>query len=145
VVDSGGEDQAMSEIATPKNILEDILRELSYRPFVNSWQRPFMKVALWTLALLIVAVIGTIIAFQVWGIKSPDIVIRGLLITILGVIFSPFAVIVPKLFRYFRHRERAELEPVLDSFDKELAIISHLASTYDLSLRWLDIQINKSS
>jgi hypothetical protein len=76
-------------------------------------------------------VIGAIIAFQVWGIKSPDIVIRGLLIPILGVILSPFAVIVPKLFRYFRHRERAELEPVLDSFDKELAIISHLASTYE--------------
>jgi hypothetical protein len=39
----------MSEITTPKDILEDTLRDLLFKPFGNRWQRWFFKFACWTL------------------------------------------------------------------------------------------------
>jgi hypothetical protein len=128
--------RAMSGITTPKNILEDILRELSFKPFVNRWQRWFFKFAGWTLGLDLAFMFGAVVGFQVWGAKLPVPIL--LLVTLglptisgLSLMLSTLAVVAPQLFRYFRHAERAELEPVLDSFDEELDLINHLANNYE--------------
>jgi hypothetical protein len=65
VADSGGEDQAMSEITTQKNILEDILRELSYKTFGNRWQRWFFKVTFWIMMLNVITLAVAVVSFQV--------------------------------------------------------------------------------
>jgi hypothetical protein len=126
----------MREITTPKNILEDMLRELSFKPFVNRWQRWFFKVAFWTMVLSIITMVVGVVSFQVWGAKLPaPILLLGILglppISGFSLMLSALVVVVPKLFRYYNHAEQAELEPVLDSFDKELDLINHLANNYE--------------
>jgi hypothetical protein len=72
----------MSEITTPKDILEDMLRDLSFKPFGNRWQRWFFKFSCWTLGLDLAFILGAVVAFQVWGAKLPApivlLVFRGL-------------------------------------------------------------------
>jgi hypothetical protein len=131
-----GRGGAMSGITTPKNILEDILRELSYKTFGNRWQRWFIKLASWTMGLYVITSAGAFVAFKFMEAKLPGLILLRVtealvVISVLSVMLSALAVVAPKLIRYFRHAERAELEPVLDSFDKELDLISHLANTYE--------------
>jgi hypothetical protein len=120
---------SMTELITPKNSLEDLLRgmtplrslkRLFYRNHLQKW---FGIVTLAALGAQILA----LIAFK-WIIQAPllgDVFVISWAVSLFSVMGYQVAGTVP-LFRI-----RAVLDPVIGSFNAEIDLIAHLAHTYE--------------
>jgi len=126
----------MSDVVTPKKILEDLVRDLSHQPYMSTLDR-------WTLRIMIVTVSGYVstviiaVVLKFFGITSPWIAVVVIMLTFVvvcvNVVLSLISTISGVLKR-FRHPERTELEQMTREFNNELALVTHLVRTYERRL-----------
>lgn len=120
----------MTEIITAKGILEDLIRHLTHAP--QPFASPVEK------GILIASGVGLgwfgVVVFLVYvGVTSPWLAFSALF-SLLGaeilLMLMPLVVWVPSLLRRLVSPVKAELEPVIRSFNDEVDLIFHLTQTY---------------
>jgi hypothetical protein len=140
---------AMTKIITPKDILEDVLRDLSSRTRANAlpkWLLTITRVeqcvaifAIFvSISTVIVAVISSIGTHTPWVGMVAVIVLTlyrlSASIAIVSWLLSSLMLLLalaPTVLKRLRHPERGELEPMIGAFNNELDIMAQLVCTYE--------------
>jgi hypothetical protein len=120
----------VTEIITAKGILEDLIRHLTRAPklFVS----PVEKWLVITSGFGLGWFGGVVLLVRFKAI--PPWLAYSALVSVLGaavlLMLMPWATLAPSLLRRLAYPEKAELEPVIRSFNDEVDLISHLTQTY---------------
>jgi hypothetical protein len=116
----------MSDAVTPKNILEDLLRDLSHQPYVSTLDKWTLRIMMVTLSGYVSTVIIAVV-LKFFGITSlwiASVVIMLTLVVGCVNVALPLISIISGVLKRFRHPERTELERMTREFNNELALLT---------------------